>query len=328
VSTNVSVLAEAFKDAGHDVTVVSIDPGPTDGYGYAVVRNPDPLTLFDLYAHADILVLSNLAIRLIYPLLLLRRPFALRHHSESAFRLGGSLLSLNVLRRSVMRRAKHFVTSEYIGRKSGLREYVVTRPFANPHHIDPGIWVPSEQRAGALFAGRLEPEKGILYLLDRWPHIKETLKVSELRIAGDGSLRSAIQHRFSARLDGVRYLGLLPLDRLAQEMARSAFVLVPSLWDEPFGAVALEAVAAGALVVASNRGGLPEATGELGFLYDPDDPLSFQSALHDARRVLDCLLQDPEERSLRERVTMKHVANFAPSAVVDKIITALSCSAL
>ena len=48
-------------------------------------------------------------------------------------------------------------------------------------------------------------------------------------------------------------------------MACSAFVLVPSLWEEPFGAVALEAVAARALVVASDRGGLAEATGDLGF---------------------------------------------------------------
>ena len=40
VATTVSILAQGFRDAGHDVTVVTISRGPTQGYGYAVVRSP------------------------------------------------------------------------------------------------------------------------------------------------------------------------------------------------------------------------------------------------------------------------------------------------
>jgi glycogen(starch) synthase len=324
VATTVSILAHGFRDAGHDVTVVTISPGPTKGYGYSVIRNPPAWRLCTLYAGADILVLSNLAIRLIYPLVVFRRPFALQHHSESAFQLCRSPFSLDLLRRSVMGRAKHFMTSAYIGSKSGLKEYVVTSPFANPHYMTQDMLVPLDQRSGALFAGRLEPEKGVLFLLDRWLQISDILKVSEVRIAGDGSLRPEVERRISDGLRGVTYLGPLSIDKMAREMAYSAFVLVPSLWEEPFGAVALEAVAAGALVVVSNRGGLAEATGDLGFVFDPDDPASFRQALQAARKAFDCQLGDPKQRAVRETAIAKHVARFSPAVVVEKIISAFT----
>jgi glycogen(starch) synthase len=324
VATTVSILAHGFTDAGHDVTVVTISPGPTDGYGYPVVRNPPAWKLCKLYSGADILVLSNLAIRLIYPLLVFRRPFALQHHSESAFKLCASPFSLDYLRRSVMKRAKHFMTSACIGNKSGLKEYVLTSPFANPYHIIQDTMVPLDHRGGALFAGRLEPEKGILFLLDRWPEIRDILRIGEVRIAGDGSLRPELERKISDGLSGVTYLGPLSIARMAREMAYSAFVIVPSLWEEPFGAVAIEAVAAGALVVASNRGGLAEATGDLGFLYDPDDPASFRHALHAAREAFDGQLGDLKKRKVHETAVAQHIARFSPAVVVEKIIAAFT----
>ena len=45
-------------------------------------------------------------------------------------------------------------------------------------------------------------------------------------------------------------------------MARAAIVVVPSRWPEPFGLVALEALASGAALICSPRGGLPEVAGD------------------------------------------------------------------
>jgi len=68
--------------------------------------------------------------------------------------------------------------------------------------------------------------------------------------------------------------------------------VVPSLWDEPFGLVAVEAMAAGLPVCASRVGGLQTIVrhGETGFLFDRKD--SAQLAL-----FLERLLSDPEERA-------------------------------
>ena len=55
-------------------------------------------------------------------------------------------------------------------------------------------------------------------------------------------------------------------------MARAAIVVVPSRWAEPFGLVALEALASGAALICSPRGGLPEVAGDAAVYADPDQP--------------------------------------------------------
>jgi len=324
VSSNVSILATAFAEAGHDVTVVTPTPGPVDGYGYIVVREPKPLQLFQLYRKADLLILSNLALRLIYPLLLLRRPFALRHHSESAFRLSKSPFSTDVLRRLVRSRAKHFVTSHYIGGVSGLREWVVTSPFANSHHMTPAVVREPADRDGVLFVGRLEPEKGVHFMLDRWPLIKQRLGVAELRIAGDGSLTETVRTRIAQGLTDATYIGRLSREETAREMGKAAYVLVPSLWEEPFGAVALEAVAAGAIPIVADRGGLAEAGGKPAFLFDPDDDESFAAALDAAHAKREQILASQDARAQYHEQAAEHLSHFRPASVVQRIIDTMS----
>lgn len=50
-------------------------------------------------------------------------------------------------------------------------------------------------------------------------------------------------------------------------------LLVPSIWEEAYGRVATEAQVSGIPVIASNRGGLPEAVGPGSILIDPDAPI-------------------------------------------------------
>jgi len=51
-------------------------------------------------------------------------------------------------------------------------------------------------------------------------------------------------------------------------------LLVPSIWEEAYGRVVIEAQVSGIPVVASTRGGLPEAVGPGGVLLDPIQPIS------------------------------------------------------
>jgi glycosyltransferase involved in cell wall biosynthesis len=318
VATTESILAAAFVTAGHDVTVVTSAKGPMVDHGYKVARRPGPLRLARLYAGADILLLSNLSLKLFYPLLFMRRRFGLRHHSDSAARLSRSWLSSDALRRLVMRRATHFATSGFIGREIGVPHHVV-HPFANPAHITPTAIAPAGDRRGALFVGRLEKEKGLLYLLERWPAVRDILGVDDLRIVGDGTLRSELE---ACNAPGVRYLGPLSLAETAREMGKAAYCLVPSLWEEPFGAVAIEALAAGAIVVLSNRGGLPETVGGLGFAFDPGKPGDFEAALGGARQFRNELLSSPDMQAVYEAASAKHLDQFRPEGAVQKIIQA------
>ena len=304
--------------------MVTLTPGPVDGFEFEIVRQPNTSELTKLYKTADILILSNLSLRLLYPLLYIRRPFGLRHHSESAFGLSKSLFSFDILRRWIMARAHHFVTSKYIGRVSSLPEYTVTSPFANTLHIKQDIIKDPTERSGALFVGRVEPEKGVNYLLDRWPLIQETLGVEELRIVGDGSLAGEVQKRIDSGLKNVTLVGRLEGDQTAREMGRAAYIIVPSLWQEPFGAVALEAVAAGGISIVADRGGLSEAAGELGIMYDPDDDKSFVLALNTARETRNNLLSGPEAWAAYRLQVQRHLDRFEPANVVQTIIETMA----
>jgi len=110
-----------------------------------------------------------------------------------------------------------------------------------------------------LFAGRLEYEKGVQTLIDAVPHLDRSAPGVRVVIAGTGSHRPELEARVRSRRLGrrVRFEGFVEEERLRGLYAAADVVVVPSLY-EPFGLVAVEAMACGTPVVASDTGGLRE----------------------------------------------------------------------
>ena len=131
---------------------------------------------------------------------------------------------------------------------------------------------------GALFAGRLSPEKGAAEAID----ISRAAGVP-IDLYGDvydaGYSREQIDPRRG--WPGVAVHDPVPRASLWEAMARAAVVLYPARWDEPFGLAAAEAQACGTPVVAFRRGGLGEVIldGVTGFLVPPDDVLAAGDAV-------------------------------------------------
>lgn len=126
--------------------------------------------------------------------------------------------------------------------------------------------------APLLFAGRITPEKGVEEAIDiaeqaGWP----------LLIAGGIYNADYYETHIAPRLEQagerVKYLGQLEHDALWNVMGRARGLLFPSLWDEPFGLTATEAMATGTPVIAFRRGAAEEIVrdGETGFLVTPGD---------------------------------------------------------
>jgi len=134
---------------------------------------------------------------------------------------------------------------------------------------------------GAVYAGRLSPEKGAAEAID----IALAAGIP-IDVYGDAYDPDYAREQIGPRRDltDVTVHSAVSRPRLWAAMARAAVVLCPARWDEPFGMAAAESQACGTPVVAFRRGGLAEviADGATGFLVAPDD---IQAAADSVRRV-------------------------------------------
>jgi glycosyltransferase involved in cell wall biosynthesis len=129
-------------------------------------------------------------------------------------------------------------------------EQIVLRPTSAS---DPGD--PRPLGRDVLFVGRLESAKGIELLLEAWRRVDRPGGES-LRIVGSGPLEPEV--RRAAGTSGVRFVGTLGPDGVADHMRACGLVIVPSLWYEGYPRVIAEAFAHGRAVLASDLGSLRE----------------------------------------------------------------------
>jgi glycosyltransferase involved in cell wall biosynthesis len=94
----------------------------------------------------------------------------------------------------------------------------------------------------------------------------------------------------------VRYGGHLDGTALAGELARAGVFLFTPCWDEPFGLVAIEAMACGLPVAAFDRGAAREVVGEGGRFAPPDDVEALAVAIRDAMAIPRTIPRDRVER--------------------------------
>lgn len=195
-------------------------------------------------------------------------------------------------RRILRRAAGIYVCNVDAGRNArmkGLGGEVAFIPLGiDPRQFSPAVEGDDRASAGGPirvgYAGRLESHKGVDVLLDAVAGDDRL----HLDIAGNGPCRAALESR-AADLNGrVRFLGALAGKDLPAFYRSVQVLAVPSLetpgWIEQFGRVALEAMACGTPVVASDSGALPDVVGTAGILVPPGDPEALRAAL---RRVGD-----------------------------------------
>lgn len=150
------------------------------------------------------------------------------------------------------------------------------------------------------FAGRHVHDKGVDALLEAARILLSRRADVKFVIASDGPMRMHLEwlKRSYGLGDKVFLTGRLPDDALYRAMKLADVVVMPSRY-EPFGIVALEAMAAAKPVVATRVGGLAEVVvdGEVGVHVPPDDPF----ALADAIEYLVTHLEVAREMGARSR---------------------------
>ncbi|HEX8003492.1 MAG TPA: glycosyltransferase [Mycobacteriales bacterium] len=245
--------------------------------------------------------------------------------------LGGDLYALKGalptrIKRAVVSRASAFTTQN-----ADMRDKLVDlgAPPERTHVMPVGADLTTIRAAGEgvervpgrlLFAGRLVEKKGVAVLLDALrdlPHEGWSLEV-----AGDGPLRADLERR-AAGLP-VTFLGQCTRVEMARAMAAAEVVVVPSVPaasgdQDGLPVVMLEAMGAGAAIVASRLPGLDEAVvdGESGVLVPPGDV----TALRD---TLGSLLADPARRESLGKAASVRAEEFSVEAMGEKFVGLLT----
>lgn len=164
------------------------------------------------------------------------------------------------------------VATEFYRRKFIEGGLPSNKIIIKPHfiHPDPGLTL-ENNRNYTLYIGRLDPEKGVLTLLQAWQQLKNI----PLKIRGDGRLLKETQDFIKKNhLESVEIVGRLSNEELITLIKGAMFLVWPSEgYYETFGLVAIEAFACGVPVIASRLGAMSELVkdGKTGLLFEPGD---------------------------------------------------------
>lgn len=250
-----------------------------------------------------------------------RTPVMLVLHNEARQSEG---LATATERAAVLQRLAGIVcVSDFLcrGVVEGLPAEAAARVHVLPNglplaEMPPPLPMPDRERR-ILFVGRLVPEKGPDSFIAACARALPALPGWRAAIVGarrfgessDSPFVRALRQQAAAA--GVEMLGFRDNAETLQLMVRAAIVVVPSRWHDPFPRVAQEALACGAALITSGRGGLPEATGEAALTADPDDPEALAQAI--LRLAGDAALR--ADLAARGR---RHIAHFALPVIADR----------
>lgn len=209
---------------------------------------------------------------------------------------------------------------------SMISRYFADRYRIIPNGIDYSIFaaevppIPElmDNRRNILFVGRQEKRKGLPYLLEAYRRIKQEMPETRLIIVGpDGGIRGAcMRYVEEHQLKDVHFAGLVPYEELPRYYRSADIFCAPNTGHESFGIILLEAMAAGAPIVASNIPGFRAvlAHGKQGLLVPPKDSDALANAIK-------AMLSNPERREAMAAAGPPHARSFSWDEISSRVLS-------
>ena len=190
------------------------------------------------------------------------------------------------------------------------------RIFIKPNFV-PDVSSRADRRDDiVVYAGRLTDTKGLDVLMTAWDlYSRGPTSGLRLQLAGAGPMEAEVA-AWAAAHPTVDCLGALSRSDCASLIARARAVIVPSRWEETFGLVAVEAMAAGVAPVASARGSFCELITDRsdGVLFEPESATALADVLRE-------VLERPEEYEKYGRVARRtYEERFSPQGNVKQLL--------
>ncbi len=273
-------LAEEWAKANHDVTVFTDVPGDGNDNGpYPIVRQFSLSQLSSAVKAADVFVEANISLKTCVIGLLNRKKWFVTHHLHYSHERGWK----GKLKNYLTRFCHNISCSQYIAGTIAGKGIVINN-FYSPLFQKTGS---IQQTKELVFLGRLVSDKGVDVLIHAMHALQQKQLNYSLTIIGNGPEKEHIEQLIeNYGLKHISMSGVIKGQELVEELNKHRVMVVPSIWEEPYGVVVLEGLASGCLMVCSNKGGLPEAANGFGILYNNNDPQLLANALEQAMENL------------------------------------------
>ena len=165
--------------------------------------------------------------------------------------------------------------TKWVAKRQPLKRQVVAYNPYPIHRFQAAKDYVSETHYEFIYVGRLVSEKGLPELIEAMHLLTTELAYQNARLAivGSGNMREALVKRVNELnlSKNVSFLGPKYGNTLIETIGRAMIGVVPSAYEEPYGGVSLELLAAGKNVIVSNRGGIAECIGRAGLTFENGD---------------------------------------------------------
>jgi glycosyltransferase involved in cell wall biosynthesis len=306
------MLANNF-DQRQDVSVIVVTRTKENGnksFPFLVVRDPSLHEIISLLKNCDIVFENNPCFGMSWPNLLIRKPKIVGLQTW---------ITAPNQKETLQQRLKKRILNDYnvvTACSKKIKTFTFNKAviIGNPYDSKVFKQYTVVKKHDFVFVGRLVSDKGAdmcIELLNEL-NILENKKYS-LTIIGDGfemkKLRVlATTYNLTKQ---IRFLGFLPAEAIAKELNEHSYLVVPSRWEEPFGIVALEGMACGCIPIVSDGGGLPDAVGRAGVVFERNSLSSLvQSTIQ--------LLADAEKQRNLRQLAIAHLSLHTEKRVSER----------
>ena len=282
------IICEQLHKNGFDITLITPQRNSNkDDYKfpYRVIRDTSHKSLWHWYKWSDVYVHSVLSLKGIWPLFVRPKKWIVIHHTCYFHAWDSKPTIISRIKSFASKFAKNIAVSKAVADKLHLHNVTVIHNAYNSQLFKK---TNTSEREGFVFVGRLVTEKGVDLLVEAYKLYSErSSNPWELTIIGDGPEMKKLQNM--ALGYKIQFIGKKYGEELVKELNNHACMIVPSVYNEAFGIVALEGLACGCRCIVSDGDGLQEAVGSSGTLFEKGNlkDLSEKMFLEEKAKTID-----------------------------------------
>lgn len=302
-------LSKEFVDKGHQVKVITYQKQNKPLKGIEVYYAPGISKTIQLFLWCNVYYMPNISLKGVWPLLINPRKkwiislndFSLTHKKDFL-----SLLKLLLIK----------LTTDNISVSKSVANSLYTRSKVIYNCYDDAVFKAEntvERTLDFVFVGRLVSQKGCDVLIKACADLPKLFK---LTIIGDGpemqDMKALVK---KLRLtEEVTFTGTLNSVQIAAVLNQHKTLVIPSRGKEGFGIVALEGLACNCRIIAASAGGLSEAVGRFGRMFEPNNVQQLNQLLKEA-------LQNKNQPEYSQEELAEYLSNYKKHIVAQKYLS-------